>query len=146
MAQHVDEFIPSAENQEVLEMLEGKVVVEWLMHVGLEWGEGRVGEFGVGDGEGKGGGIGIGIGIVRFFVREGGREGFTEAFERRERELRGIGIGGGWRIDREGGREEFVLFEAWREGEEREGPLERYGVVREWVEGVEVKHARLMEV
>jgi hypothetical protein len=60
-------------------------------------------------------------------------------------------IGGGWRIDAEDGRDEFVLFSPWKSIEQhlefgKTKAFERYGGIRDFIDGAEIRHVRLLDI
>jgi hypothetical protein len=147
LEQHMQGFIPSQENQELLESLKGMVGVEWLLHVGVGSealpdmsGRGKrseEGEANDSEREKKGNrdaedGQGVVWCITRFFVKEGERDKFLEVMS-----LKGRSGGGGWRVDKEEGREEFVWF-----GEAIEEEGWDYMGAEKFVVGIDVKHVR----
>jgi hypothetical protein len=151
LEQHMQGFIPSQANQELLESLKDMVGVEWLLHIGIG-AEGlpnmsgreersKDGEFSIGDIEGKEN-KGADNGrkrvwcITRFFVKEGEKDSFLEFMS-----LEGRSEGGGWRVDKEEGREEFVWFEETN----GRGELDYRGVEK-FVVGLDVKHVRSLRL
>lgn len=91
--QHIDGFIPSDANQELLESLKGCVSVEWFFHLHVE---GNVLPMWEGGG-GRGGEEKIWR-ITRFVVKVGQKEKFMEVMA-----VEGRGRGGGWKVERGGG-------------------------------------------
>lgn len=146
--QHMNHFIPSPANQTLLETLKNDLTVEYLIHIDTPQDDlpiPRTGDHIVG--------------IVRHFINPGEKGNFTETFETNKKylehyvtEARGS-IKGGWRIDHaddEPTKDEFVLFHPWENIQQHESfaateEFEKYGKIREFLEGVEIKHARLME-
>ncbi|KAF2803564.1 uncharacterized protein BDZ99DRAFT_468104 [Mytilinidion resinicola] len=153
LAQHMDGFIPSAENQELLKSLDGMVEVVSLVHYDVPLTQLPI------PGAGKGG-KGL-VSIARHFIKPGQKETFEETFEANKGLLQEYVApevcGWGWRVDREkeadgqGEKEEFVLFSPWEsvDAHLRFGKTEafkRYAGIREWIDGADIKHARVLEL
>ncbi|KIW16178.1 hypothetical protein PV08_06229 [Exophiala spinifera] len=143
---HMTTFIPSQENQELLELLKDQVTVEWMFHLDIDqshrplpWHTSV-------------------IAVGRHFVADGEKESFEATFEANKHNLEAfIGgsdrVVGGWRIDKgvdpllEGElKSEYVLISGWSSVEqhyqfaETEG-FQKYGQIRNHLAGVEIKHA-----
>lgn len=165
--QHMNEWIPSSVNQELLKLLGGDVDVKWMFHLSCEPGEvvGRVVEGASGRDEDI-------IAIGRHFVKEAQRDEFERTWkgniealegfiddEARGREKRE----GGWRLDWGYDPEhvevvasrnvplEFVLFMRWATVQKHlhfaqtEG-FQRYGKIRDFISGAEIRHGKVMYV
>ncbi|KAF1837232.1 hypothetical protein BDW02DRAFT_544447 [Decorospora gaudefroyi] len=133
LEQHMRDFIPEEENQAVLKSLEGRLGVEWLMHVGVGHAQLPV----------PVGGEAV-WNVCRYFVKEGERKEFLDAVEACRKGL-GEGVGGGWRVDGVEGREEFVMFVLG--GGEGDGPNGELGLeIENGVEGVEMRGARVLDI
>lgn len=141
LSQHLETWIPSRENQALLELLKGQVEVEWMFHVDVDPTTVPV--------ERK-----VVLGIERFFVGRGGKaasEGVFEEFKRRL-EQGGHMASGGWSIEEGGGeKEEFVLFTGWESVEkykesERTGPLKEQARIGDFVERSERDYAVKLKV
>lgn len=143
-------FIPSSANQSLLSELKNEMKVEWLIHIDVSLDDVSITK----DGDGV-------VGIVRHFIASGSKQKFTEALEGNKRYLQSYvtegDITGGWRIDGEEGKDEFVLFQPWKDGEQRGKFAETEGFEKDgfekddsgiagFLEGVEIRHARFMEV
>ncbi|KAF2497918.1 hypothetical protein BU16DRAFT_580486 [Lophium mytilinum] len=161
LTQHMEGFIPSATNQALLTSLHGIVEVVSLTHYDVPLTQLPVPDAVEKKGRrGNGNGKGV-VSIARHFVKAGQKGKFEEAFEANKGELQeyvapGV-CGWGWRVDREkeeegqGEREEFVLFSPWESVDAHVGfgkteAFERYAGFREWIDGADVKHARVLEL
>lgn len=165
--QHMNEWIPSSVNQDLLKLLGGDVDIKWMFHLICEPGE--VIERVV---KGASGGKGDIVEISRHFVKEAQRgeferiwKGTIEALEEsideeaRDREKRE----GGWRLDwgydpehvemcaSQSVPPEFVLFtrrapvQKYLHFAETEG-LQNHGKMRDLIFGAEVRHGRVMYI
>ncbi|OCK80685.1 hypothetical protein K432DRAFT_442983 [Lepidopterella palustris CBS 459.81] len=146
LAQHMEDFIPGEKNQEALKSLEGEIEVVWLEHFDMEHANWPVEAL-------EQGAV---LSIARHFVKSAQVQPFKSTFNHNKKYLEAYisqgSIGGGWRVDKdEDGKEEFVLFCPWKDIDEHmefqnaEGFAE-YAGIREFVEGVDVRHVRVMEV
>ena len=144
--QHMNHFVPSQDNQDVLESLKDLLTVESLEHIDVshanlplpkteaEKEEARDGE--------------VLLGLSRFFVKEGKRGEFERCVLR---EYIARGAQGGWRLDKEDGREEWVLVSSLARGVQQERYVnfvgdEGCGGVGEYVDEVEVTRAKLLDI
>jgi heme-degrading monooxygenase HmoA len=146
--QHMNHFIPSAENQALLQMLKDDITVDSnLEHLGVGNAELPL-PVGVETGEKV-------WGIAHYHVKAGEKEVFLDILEEKKRLLRKGGaegkVGGGWCVGEEGEKDVFVLVWKW-EGVERHeefGQTEEgkeFEKVGECVEEVDVKLARLLDI
>ncbi|KAL6245612.1 hypothetical protein RBB50_007611 [Rhinocladiella similis] len=143
---HMTNFIPSQENQELLELLKDQVTVEWMFHLDIDqtqsplpWHR-RV------------------IAVVRHFIADGEKESFQATFQENKHNLEAfIGgsdrVVGGWRIDKgvdpslEGElKSEYVLISGWRSVEQHQDfakteGFQKYGQIRNHLAGADIKHA-----
>lgn len=142
--QHMNGFIPSPANQSLLETLKSELTVEYLIHIDTSQDKLPIPRT-----------ASHVVGIVRHFIKAGEKENFTRAFDSNKSHLQNYvtegKIGGAWRLDASDGENEFVLFHPWRDVEQHENfagteGFARYGVIREFLDGAEIKHARLMEI
>lgn len=142
--QHMNGFIPAAENQALLESLKDELTVDWLLHLDVAQAtlpllkintEADV------------------ISIGRHFIKSGEKDSFARAFESNKRFLQDYvtegTIGGGWRVDKEDGKEEFVLFCPWKEMNQHFGfskteDFDKYAKIRDNVDGADINHAKLL--
>ena len=147
--QHMNKFIPSAENQELLESLKDLLSVDWLLHINVPHADVPLPT--PGTDKRKAATYGIG----RHFVKNNQRDQFQQTFDAEKHHLQGFVtegmIGGGWRVDKEDNKEEFTLLTPWTSVEqhyefaETDG-FKEYGRIREHIEGVEIKHARILDI
>ncbi|KAI9371586.1 hypothetical protein BJX61DRAFT_511020 [Aspergillus egyptiacus] len=142
--QHMQGWIPSATNQDIMGTLKDDVEVVWLQHVDFESWTSK----GIGSGDMPYNAAVVAIG--RYFGSSGDKQRFEQAFtEMKEyiKTLDGPGeVCGGWRVDQEDGdREEFVVLSGSGSDEEllafANGAA---GQVKDFLKGTEVKHASWM--
>ncbi|OCT53294.1 EH domain binding protein epsin 2 [Cladophialophora carrionii] len=148
---HMQEFIPSQPNQELLALLKDQLTVDWMFHLDIDQVTHP---------------LPLSrdmVAIVRHFMKDGDKEAFRSTFEAEKYQLESF-VGqaralGGWRIDigydpsAESGnrKEEFVLFTAWDSVEHHdqfantEG-FQKYRQIRNNIDGAEIKHAKLLDV
>ncbi|KAF2463391.1 uncharacterized protein BDR25DRAFT_307829 [Lindgomyces ingoldianus] len=149
--QHMNNFIPSGDNQAVLESLKNELTVDWLLHIdaphsALPLPKGTSGT--------TGGGPQL-WSIGRHFIKTVEKGKFKETFESHKHFLQDYvtegTIGSGWRVDPEEGKDEFVLWCPWKEVEQHyefattEG-FQKYSKIKEYVDGTEIKHAKLLDL
>lgn len=150
--QHMNHFIPSADNQALLGLLEDKITVEWLLHADVshaelplprtdtELAKARNGE--------------LVISVVRYFVKDGQKEELQRTFDANKGHLQGFitegSLSGGWRVDKENDKEEWLLLCPYTSVEQHfefaktEG-FQKYMQVTEHIDGADVKHAKLLD-
>ena len=153
LEQHLDHFIPGQENQAVLKSLKDEVSVNWLIHIdaphtNLPLPKNNTERTRAHNGE-------LVWSIVRHFVRESEKDSFKQALKANKHHLQEFvtegTIGGGWRVDAQDPEAEFVLVCPWTRVEqhsefaETEGFV-KYGQIREYITGAEIKHARLLDI
>lgn len=145
--QHMNDFIPSAENQALLESLKDDLTVDWLIHFdsspsALPISESKSPDLRV-------------FSVNRHFVKEGEKDGFQETFDTNRHYLQDFitegTIGGGWRVDKEEGKEEFILFSPWTAVDQhfafaKTDGFTKYGKIKDFIDGAEIKHAKLLEL
>ena len=151
---HMEEWIPSSENQELLKLMEGKMDVEWMFHLDLDPKD-RESLFGRKV-----------VAVGRYVVKGGARDDFMTVFGEIKRKLELIVRGenmvkAGWRIDRgyvkgnedkrEKGIEEFVSFTGWESVEEHLaiGDMDEFkktSRIRGYMKEGGSKHGVLLEV
>lgn len=151
--QHMNHFIPSADNQALLERLKDQLTVEWLLHADVshaglplpkteaEMINGR---------EGK-----LVMSMGRHFVKDGQRKRFQNTFDANKASLQDYITegtkGGGWRIDKEGDKEEWFLMCPWTSVEQHldfaktEG-FQKYARIQDHLDSADVKHAKLLDI
>ncbi|KAH7096067.1 hypothetical protein FB567DRAFT_48457 [Paraphoma chrysanthemicola] len=151
--QHMNVFIPSEANQALLEALKDNLTVEWLLHVDashdslpLPKSEGDKAK------DLRGEAV---ISVVRHFVKTGETAEFQQTFEENKHYLQEFltegALGGGWRVDKEDGKDEWVLLCPWtsvkQHGDFATTPgFEKYGQIRGYLDGAEIKHAKLLDI
>lgn len=151
--QHLNQFIPGPENQAVLQSLNGSLTVERLMHIDVPHADLPLPKNATQKEQAYRGDLVWSI--VRHFVKCGEKEDFQQSFDENKHYLQDYvtegTIGGGWRIDKEDNKEEFVLFEPWKDVQqhvdfaETEG-FKKYGQIREYIDGADIKHAKLLDI
>jgi heme-degrading monooxygenase HmoA len=151
--QHMTDFIPSEANQALLESLKDELSVVWLLHIDAphtalplpktddDNAKARHGDWV--------------ISIVRHFIRNGASEEFRQTFESNKEHLQNYltegTMGGGWRIDKEDGKDEWILLCPFKsvqqhtEFAETEG-FEKYGQIRDYIDGAEIKHGTFLDI
>ncbi|KAK2745270.1 hypothetical protein FQN57_003965 [Myotisia sp. PD_48] len=164
LTQHVDDWIPSDENQAILKLIEGKVEVEWLIHLDIDPTESLQASqagFSLVDAPA--------MVIVRHFVNSGKTNkfinGFTSGTDTRKDVTVPFYLRSSRRIDIETKdghgpgeqelprkeKEEFVSFFTWQGLvnfpmlSETEG-FEKYERVVEFLDGFDVKHVKKWEL
>ena len=151
---HMEEWIPSAENQELLKLMKDEVDVEWMFHLDLYPNDKesllrrKV------------------VAVGRYVVKEGAKDDFMTVFGELKGKLELIVRGedmvkAGWRIDRgymkgdeyagEKEYEEFVSFTGWESVEEHLdiGKMEEFqktSKIREYMKEGGSKHGVLLDV
>jgi heme-degrading monooxygenase HmoA len=149
---HMQEFIPSQANQELLALLKDQLTVEWMFHVGIDQTahplplSRKM------------------VAIGRHFIKHGEKDKFWNTFSENKHELENfVGEGGkvvgAWRVDKgydpssedDGVKDEFVLFTPWDSVEHhfefaKTERFKRYSRITGHIEGAEIKHATLLEV
>jgi quinol monooxygenase YgiN len=151
--QHMNHFIPSPENQALLESLKDSMTVDWLLHANVshadlplpksaaEMAKALRGE--------------LVLSVARHFVKSENRERFRQTFEANRNYLQDYitegEIGGGWRMDIEGGKDEWVLLCPFKNIQQHLDFAEteaftHYAQIREHIDGAEIKHAKLLDI
>jgi quinol monooxygenase YgiN len=151
--QHMNHFIPGPENQAVLASLQDALTVPQLEHIDAPHSTLPLPKNSTQFEQALSGNLIWSI--SRHFVKDGEKQAFQDTFDAKKRYLQDFvtegTVGGGWRVDREGGKEEFVLISPWKSVEqhvefaETEG-FQEYERIREFIEGVDVKHAKLLDI
>ncbi|KAI1941399.1 hypothetical protein LOZ66_001915 [Ophidiomyces ophidiicola] len=153
VAQHMEQWIPSNKNQELLKSVDGILDVEWMFHLDIDQ---------VALKDAQRGGIPFSaplIGIARRDVASGKREDIVAMFENSKQPLLNFTepypICSGWKLDHDVNskvkKEEFVLFSGWCDTEhstafsQKEGYKE-YREARGFLATFEVKHARQWQI
>lgn len=147
--QHMNDFIPSLDNQTVLKSLEGLLSVDWLLHIDVPHANLPLPAAGMDERKAS-----I-YGIVRHFIQNDKRDQFQQTFDAEKHHLQEFvtngTIGGGWRVDREGDKDEWVLLAPWTNVEQHHAFADtdgfaKYGKIREHIEGAEIKHAHTLDI
>jgi quinol monooxygenase YgiN len=151
--QHWNEFIPSAENQEVLESLKGLMTVERLLHIDTTHADLPLPKTDpMRDRALQDDPV---MAIVRYFVKDEKKADFEENYTAKKQHLQDFvakgTIGGGWRVDTENNKDEWVLlcsFKSVQEDEDsmRTGGFEKYGQIEEHIDGADIKYAKLLDI
>lgn len=142
-ALHNNTFLPSAENQALLEKVKGQVEVKWMVHIELEQST-----------------IPLDaptLAIGQHVITPSNNAGFEEAFDDNKHHLEHFStrkIAGGWRHEKDerpdgGVRDVFVVFSGWDDVDHHnnfakgEPAFDEYSKIIEWIDkgGFEVKHA-----
>lgn len=146
-AEHWEQFIPSAQNQALLELLKDEFDIEGIemYHVDVACAEVPVGA------------EVVSIGWHR--VRKEDKEGFERVFAECRGWLDGYVSGdekpaGGWRVEKDPERqdgEEWVLFCGWNSVEEhtrfaQTEAFEKYSRIRDRVQEFQLKHGKRLEL
>jgi quinol monooxygenase YgiN len=144
--QHTDHFIPSQENQEVLQSLEGILTVEWLQHIDASHADLPLPKTDVEKDTARSGEVLLGV--ARHFVKDGERADF-QRFLLRDYVARGEL--GGWRLDKQDDQEEWVLFCWTTDGLQHERYIDVVGLdalisIQQRVNDVEFKRAKLLDI
>jgi quinol monooxygenase YgiN len=151
--QHMNHFIPSADNQALLALLEDQLSVEWLLHADVSHTDLPLPKTGAEISKARSGELTISIG--RHFVKDGQKEKFIKTFEANKGCLQDFitkgTMGGGWRIDKEGGKEEWFLISPYTSVEQHlefaksEG-FQKYAQIKDHIDGADIKHAKLLYI
>ena len=144
--QHMNGFVASSENKELLDVLKGQMAIEWVVHLDVEHKDLPSAEE-ISDGTKV-------YSIGRHFVKPVQKSDFTETFQENKHNLQGYvtqgKIGGGWRVDKDGDKEEWVLFCPWKNVDEHLGfanneGFAKYAKIRDHTDGVDIKHAMVIK-
>ncbi|KAF2189836.1 hypothetical protein K469DRAFT_562705 [Zopfia rhizophila CBS 207.26] len=158
LKQHMEQFIPSADNQALLESLKDQLTVEWLLHIDAPHSElplpkSKTTSQDKSQYTNETGTLVYSIG--RHFVKAGEKDKFKETFENKKHYLQDYAtegtIGGGWRVDKKELKEEFVLFCPWKDVEQhmsfaKTDGFEKYAKVRDFIDGAEIKHVKIIDI
>jgi len=147
---HMQEFIPSQPNQELLALLKDQLIVEWMFHLDIDQTEKALPldrTF---------------VAIGRHFIKDGDRDHFRETLDDNMHELEShIGgtdqVVGGFRIDQgfdpssQSDKVEFVLLTGWDSIDRhlefaKTEAFQKYSQIRKHLDGADIKHAILLEV
>lgn len=155
---HVERWIPSKTNQDIMAGLQEDIEVVWLQHLDV------TPIFQSPPSTYQEGGSSVVplsapvIAISRYFINPGKKDEFQSVYSASKYHLDAFAkpwtIAGGWRLDPEtreeenSEKDEFVLFSGWGAVEdhfkfaESEG-FKDFGKIKEFLEGAEIKHAVL---
>ncbi|KEF57775.1 uncharacterized protein A1O9_05695 [Exophiala aquamarina CBS 119918] len=148
---HMQDFIPSQANQDLLSLLKDEVAVEWMFHLSFDQTERSL----------PLGSAAVAIG--RHFIKDDEKRYFQKAFDENKHYLEDfIGgkelVVGGYRLDKgfdpsleAEPDDEFVLFTGWHEVEQhgdfaKTDGFEKYALIRDHLAGADIKHAVRLEV
>jgi heme-degrading monooxygenase HmoA/quinol monooxygenase YgiN len=147
--QHMNQFIPGAENQALLQTLKDLLTVEWLLHIDASHAELPLPASLPADQKQ------VTLSVVRHFIKEGEKNEFQQTFETNKHYLQNYTtqgkLGGGWRVDGTDGKEEWVLLTPWENVEQHYGFAQtegftEYGRIRDHINGAEIKHATVLDI
>jgi heme-degrading monooxygenase HmoA len=151
--QHMNGFIPSEQNQALLGSLKDSMSVEWLLHADVPHAELPLPKSDAERAKAlRGESV---ISIARHFVKPGAKGAFQQTFESNKQHLQDYltegTMGGGWRIDRNDGEKEWVLVCPYSSVQQHmdfaeTAGFEKYGRIREHMDGAEIKHAKLLDI
>lgn len=151
--QHLNHFIPSTENQALLGLLKDQMTVNWLIHANVSHAELPLPKSDVEMAKARRGELVWSIG--RHFVKDGKKKEFHHTFQTNGRYLQDFitegTIGGGWRADRENDKDEWVLLCPYTSVEQhldfaKTDGFQKYAQIKEYIDGAEIKHAKLLDV
>ena len=152
---HMKEWIPSKENQDLLQLLKDEVSVDWMWHIDLDPTTRQSLD------------VARMLAIGKHMIKHGKKGKYGGLGEVKRALEQSVGdkrvVKGGWRLDRgfvpekaedefeEGKDAQWVSFRCWESDEERNHftqrqGLEEYGQLRDFVEVFDVKHAVRLEV
>ncbi|EED20762.1 conserved hypothetical protein [Talaromyces stipitatus ATCC 10500] len=155
---HMEKWIPSKTNQDIMLQLQDNLEVAWLQHLDVSPGTLSPDSVNL---ESECSGIPLAapvIAISRYFINPLKRGDFQSTLATNKHHLleftKASSIGGGWRLDPEktedvetNMKDEFVLFSGWGAIEnhlkfaETES-FKEFGKIKGYLEGAEIKHAR----
>ncbi|KAF2131793.1 hypothetical protein P153DRAFT_202952 [Dothidotthia symphoricarpi CBS 119687] len=151
--QHVNEFIPGSENQAILESLKDLMTLEWLLHLDVPHADLPLPKT---DAEREkiihGGML---LCIMRTFIAAGKKDRYQDILEVNnpimQQHVTGGKIGNGWRIDKWLDKDESFLFIPWESSEQylefkASWNLSSFADFQQYVNGVEFKHARILDI
>jgi quinol monooxygenase YgiN len=153
LKQHMTEFIPSEGNQALLLSLKDMLSVEWLLHIDARHADlplPRTDALKIKAHHGE-----LVISIVRHFVKGGAKEEFRQTFESKKHYLQDYltegTMGGGWRVDKEDEKDEWVLLCPFTSVQQHlqfadTDGFQKYGQIREHIDGAEIKHAKFLDI
>jgi len=148
---HMQDFIPSQANQDLLSLLKDEIVVEWMFHLDIDQAKQS---------------LSLGratLAIGRHFIKDGENTQFQRTFDYNKHYLQAFVGGeelvvGGFRMDKgidpsleTDPKGEFVLFTAWQDvaqhGEfAKTDGFKKYAQIRDHLAGADIKHAVRLDV
>jgi quinol monooxygenase YgiN len=153
--QHVNHFIPSSDNQALLESLKDDLTADTRLehldvaHADLPLPTSAAQREQARRGE-------IVWGIVHHNVKTGEKQQFLDSFHANKEYLQEFvtegRIGGGWCVGNEGSEEEvFVLVIPWKSVQQHEefgrsDGFQKYVRITEFIDGADIKHAKLLDI
>lgn len=147
--QHMNDFIPSDDNQALLESLRGLLNVEWLLHIDAPHTDLPLPEANASKQKAPV------LAIGRHFVKDGQKEQFKQTFDEKKHHLQAFvtegRLGGGWRIDNDKDEDEWVLLTPWESVEQhfafaKTDGFKEYSKIIGYIKGAEIKHARILDI
>ncbi|KAL3430592.1 hypothetical protein BDV09DRAFT_19398 [Aspergillus tetrazonus] len=138
VAQHMEEWVPSQRNQEIMAGLSDGLELAWIQHVDLASGS-------VDEAIPYSAPV---VAIERYTVAAENIDGFGSAFAETKHHLKGFergrDISGGWCVDGDG---QFILFLGWEAVEKhysfaQSEELKEFGRIKDYVEEAEIKYAQ----
>ncbi|EDU39921.1 hypothetical protein L13192_02008 [Pyrenophora tritici-repentis] len=155
LASHMEDFIPSPANQNLLQSLQGLLTVEWLWHIETPLSDLPL-PVTQAEAEVEAAVNGQRVwSLIRHVIKADEKHRFQGHFDTKKGYLQDFvtegNIGGGWRVDGEGGKDEFVLICPWKSVEQHVefGKTEGFGEyarIRECVEEVDIRHGMLLDI
>jgi hypothetical protein len=147
--QHMNDFIPSAANQALLENLKDDMSVVWLLHIATSH---ALSLRRIDTSSAKASPV---LSIGRYFLKDGAKESFHESYESSRHHLQdclteGTG-GGGWRIDKEDAKDEWILLSPLMQVQQyldfaKNDGFEGHEQLGVHIDGAEIKHARFLDI
>jgi quinol monooxygenase YgiN len=151
--QHMNHFIPSADNQAMLDLLKAQVTVEWLLHAGVSHANLPLPRSDAEMARALEGETVISVG--RHFVKDDQKKEFQQVFEANKGYLQDFitegKLGGGWRVDNGDGKEEWILICPYTSFEQHldfanTDEFQKYVQIKEHIDGADIKHAKLLSI
>lgn len=162
---HMQDWIPSQTNQDLLKALGDEIDVKWMFHIECDPDD-VVAKF-----TKKSRNEGNTISVGRHFVKEGMRAEFEACWTANVEALEKFLVEGkegrrsGWRADwgyvaadgqsgeekKDSDMKEFVLFGAWKTVEDhttefvKTEEFQRYGKIRSLIDGAEIRHGKVID-